>query len=71
MLQVRCDDITFDKKGVELVTTIYKDIKAANLNNVEITIGVHIDGDEWFKNENGEYNEDIVSLDAFLTNIEY
>ena len=71
LLNVRCDDITFDKKGVELVTTIYKDIIEANLDNINVTIGVHVD-DEWFKREDGfEYNEDDVTLEEFLSNIEY
>lgn len=34
-------------------------------------IGVHVDG-EWFKREDGsEYNEDVVTLEEFLSNIEY
>lgn len=31
LLNVRCDDITFNEKGVELIITIYKDIIEANL----------------------------------------
>ena len=35
-------------------------------------LGVHIDGGEWFKREDGsEYNEDVVTLEEFLSNIEY
>ncbi|RHI25685.1 hypothetical protein DW172_03100 [Agathobacter rectalis] len=72
LLNVRCDDITFDKKGVELITTIYKDIIEANLDNINVMIGVHIDGGKWFKREDGsEYNEDVVTLEEFLSNIEY
>lgn len=72
LLQVRCDDITFDKKGVDLITVLYKDIVAAGLSDVKISIGVHIDGEEWFKREDKtEYNEDVVTLDEFLANIEY
>lgn len=72
LLNVRCDDITFDEKGVELITTIYKDIMGANLDNINVMIGVHVDGDEWFKREDGsEYNEDVVTLEEFLSNIEY
>ena len=69
---VRCEEITFDKKGVELLTTIYNDIIEANLQNINVMIGVHIDGYEWFKREDGsEYNEDVVTLGEFLNNIEY
>ena len=72
LLNVRCDEITFDKKGVDLLNTIYKDIVDANLQNVNVMIAVHVDGNEWFKREDGtEYNEDIVTLDEFLNNIEY
>ena len=73
LLNIRCDDITFDKNGVELVTEIYKKIIAMDLKNVKVMIGVHVDADEsWFKIEDGsEYNEDIVTLDEFLENIEY
>lgn len=72
LLNVRCDDITFDKKGVELITTIYKDITEANLADVKVMIGVHVDGDKWFKREDdSEYNEDSVTLEEFLNNIEY
>lgn len=69
---VRCEEITFDKKGVELLTTIYNDIIEANLQNINVMIGVHIDDGEWFKREDGsEYNEDSVTLEEFLNNIEY
>lgn len=72
LLQVRCDNITFDGKGVDIVTAIYNDIVEANLPDVTISIGVHVDGEEWFKREDGtEYNEDMVTLNEFLANIEY
>lgn len=72
LLQVRCDDITFDEKGVDFVTALHNDIVAAGLDDVKISIGVHVDGEEWFKREDGsEYNEDMVTLDEFLANIEY
>lgn len=72
LLQVRCDNITFDEKGVDIVTVIYNDVVAANLPDVTISIGVHVDGEEWFKREDGsEYNEDMVTFDEFLENIEY
>ena len=72
LLQIRCDDISFDKKGVDIITVIYNDILAAGLSDVKISIGVHVDGEEWFKREDGsEYNEDMVSLDEFLENVEY
>lgn len=71
LLQVRCNDITFDKKGIDLITIIYNDIVAAALNNIKITIGVHVDGEKWFKRDDGsEYNEDIFALDEFLANVE-
>lgn len=72
LLQVRCDDITFDEKGVDIITVLHNDIVAAGLSDVKISIGVHVDGEEWFKREDGsEYNEDMVTLDEFLANVEY
>ena len=72
LLQVRCDDISFDEKGVDIITVIYNDIMAAGLYDVKISIGVHVNGEEWFKREDGsEYIEDMVTLDDFLENVEY
>ena len=72
LLNVRCDDITFDKNGIEILTEIYRDIINSNLQNVNVMIGVHVDADEWFKRADGtEYNEDLVALEEFLNNIEY
>ena len=72
LLNVRCDDITFDTRGVKLLTQIYTDIIKSNLQNVKVMINVHVDGKEWFKKEDGsEYNEDSVTLEEFLLNIEY
>lgn len=72
LLNIRCDEITFDEKGVDLLTVIYKNILNANLQNVKVMINVHVDGKEWFKKEDGsEYNENSVTLEEFLLNIEY
>lgn len=72
LLNIRCDEITFDEKGVDLLNVIYKNILNANLQNVKVMINVHVDGKEWFKKEDGsEYNEDSVTLEEFLLNIEY
>ena len=38
---------------------------------VKVYVAVHVD-DEWFQREDGtEYNEDVVTLDEFLENVEY
>lgn len=72
LLQVRCNDITFDEKGVEIITALYNDIVANDLSDVKISIGVHVDGEKWFIREDGtKYNEDEVTLDEFLENVEY
>lgn len=72
LLQVRCDDITFDEKGVDIITIIHNDIVASGLSDIKISIGIHVDGEKWFKREDGtEYNEDMVDLDEFLANVEY
>lgn len=72
LLQVRCDEITFDMNGVVLLTDIHRVVNGLNLEDVIVGIGVHVDGEEWFKRENGtEYNEDVVSLEEFLDNVKY
>ena len=72
IITVRCDDITFDKKGIKLLKKIYDKLIKANLD-AKVTVNTHIDGDVWFKDENNhEYNEDEVeSFDEFLSYIEY
>jgi hypothetical protein len=74
IINVRCWDIAFDKPGVELLAEIYNklvDYKFTTLTP-KITVGIHIDGEEWFEREDGsEYNEDVVSMDEFLTSLEY
>lgn len=72
LMQVRCDDITFDEEGVELLTDIYTKVCGLGLKDVEISIAVHVDGPEWFRREDGsEYNEDTVTLEEFLKNVKY
>lgn len=72
LIQVRSNDITFDQQGVDKIVSIYKALQTSELEDVNITIGVHVDGEEWFKRVDGsEYNEDVVSLDEFLANIKY
>lgn len=72
LINVCCNDFTFDSKGIDLITTIYKDIIAARLANIEVKIAVHVDSDKWFKREDGsEYNKDEVTLEDFLHNVEY
>lgn len=72
LVQVRCDEITFDMNGVVLLTDIHRVVSGLNLEDTIVCIGVHVDGEEWFKREDGtEYNEDMVSLEEFLDNVEY
>lgn len=71
LVQVRCDEITFDREGVGLLTYIYDKLVQHGFEDARITIGVHVD-DEWFRDENGnEYNEDAVSLEDFCNNLDY
>lgn len=70
LILVRCWEISFDEKGVQLLKSIYDRLVEAELNGT-VTIGVHADN-EWFKDENGhEYNQDDVSYEEFLKYIEY
>lgn len=72
LLQVRCDAITFDLNGVILLTDIYRIVLMLLSDDIEVSVAVHVDGEEWFEREDGTtYNEDSVSLDEFLDNIEY
>ncbi|WP_315069238.1 hypothetical protein [uncultured Clostridium sp.] len=71
LILVRCWDISFDEKGVQILKSIYDKLLEAKLN-AEITVSVHIDGEIWFKDENGhEYNEDDVNYEEFLKYVEY
>ena len=40
LLNIRCDEITFDEKGVDLVSVSYKKKKNANLQNVKVKSGL-------------------------------
>jgi hypothetical protein len=74
IVNVRCWDITFDKPGVELLTEIYNKLVNYQFMTLapKILIGIHVDGDKWFKREDGsEYNEDAVSMEEFLANLEF
>lgn len=72
LIQVRCNDITFDEAGVGLLTDIYNKVCGIGLKGVAISIAVHVDGPEWFKQKDGSaYNEDTVTLEEFLKNVEY
>jgi hypothetical protein len=72
LFQVRSNHISFDKKGIELLSTIYHDINEVDISGVCVSLAIHIDGDQWFKRDDGtEYNEDNVeSWEEFLSNLE-
>lgn len=72
LIQVRSNDISFDKEGIELLSAIYHDIKEVDISGVCVSIAIHIDGDQWFKRDDGtEYNEDNAeSWEEFLSNLE-
>lgn len=69
-LQVRCDDIDFTIDGINLLKEIYE-LMCAN-HTLKVSIGIHVDAEEWFKDENGhEYNEDIAKTwEEFMENLE-
>lgn len=71
ILLVRSDEITFDEFGVDILEEIYNTIMDMELEDVLVEIEVHAN-QECFKDKNGhEYNKDTVSLEEFLSNIEY
>jgi len=70
VIEVRCTDITLDRKGVELLKVIYEKLLESDID-AKISVGVTVD-EEWFKREDGsEYNLDEVTFDEFLNNLEY
>lgn len=68
-LQVRCDGICFDIDGINLLKEIYE-LMCAN-DTLKVYIGIHVDLEEWFKDENGhEYNEDVAETwEEFMKNL--
>jgi len=69
LYQVRCDDIAFDKKGLSLLKRIYDLLRKDK--NFDVTVFIHVDANEWFKDETDhEYNEDVVTWDEFIKNLE-
>lgn len=72
LVQVRCDEITLDSNGVDMLTYVYELVQNMNLSDVRITIGVNAGNGEWFEDANGhEYNEDMVTMEEFLEKVEY
>lgn len=68
-LQVRCDDIDFTMDGIELLKEIYE-LMCEN-SRLNVSIGIHVDAEEWFRDEDGQYNEDIAETwEEFVTNLE-
>lgn len=69
-LQLRCYEIGFTVDGINLLKEIYE-LMYAN-NTLKVSIGIHVDAEEWFKDENGhEYNEDVAETwEEFMTNLE-
>lgn len=69
-LDVRCNDVTLDKNGLDILKNIY-DVLVSKLKDVRIYILVHIDVDNWFINEKGEeYNEDDAGTwENFISNL--
>lgn len=69
LLNVRIDDLSFDEKGVYIITRLYNEIRGKAYNNIKCTIGVS--ADTFFIDEDGsEYNEDSVTLEQFINRIE-
>lgn len=67
---VSCYEITFTKEGIEVLKEVY-DILSNLSPDIVVTVNVHVD-EEWFKREDGtEYNEDMVSWEEFVENLEY
>lgn len=72
LFQIRSDCFTFDEKGIEIIKVAYDAIKNEGIEDIKISIGIHVDADEWFKDEQGhEYNEDVAETwKEFIENLE-
>lgn len=69
LINVRINDQTFDEKGVYLVTSLYNEIRSKAYENVNCSIGVNVD--TFFTDDDGtEYNEDLVTLEQFMSRLE-
>ncbi len=69
LINVRINDQTFDEKGVYIVTSLYNEIRSKAYENVNCSIGVNVD--TFFTDDDGtEYNEDLVTLEQFMSRLE-
>lgn len=69
LINVRINDQTFDEKGVYIVTSLYNEIRSKAYDNVNCSIGVNVD--TFFTDDDGtEYNEDLVTLEQFISRLE-
>ena len=69
LINVRINDQTFDEKGVYIVTSLYNEIRSKAYDNVNCSIGVNVD--TFFIDDDGtEYNEDLVTLEQFMSRLE-
>ena len=69
LINVRINDQTFDEKGVYIVTSLYNEIRSKAYENVNCSIGVNVD--TFFTDDDGtEYNEDLVTLEQFMSSLE-
>lgn len=69
LINVRINDQTFDEKGVYIVTSLYNEIRSKAYDNVNCSIGVNVD--TFFTDDDGtEYNEDLVTLEQFMSRLE-
>lgn len=72
IIQIRSDDITFDKEGIKLLKSIHDKLIGAKLD-AKVTIDTYVDGDVCFTREDGsEYNEDeALTWEEFIGHLEY
>ena len=69
LINVRINDLTFDEKGVYIVTSLYNEIRSKACENVNCSIGVN--ADTFFTDDDGsEYNEDSVTFEQFMSRLE-
>ena len=71
LLLIRSNDITFDEKGIKILTHIYKVASMLQLKDAKVGISVFTDHMCFKASDGSTYNEEVVSLEEFLRDIEY
>ena len=67
VLEVRCDDITLDMKGVKLLKKIHDKLLRIDM---DIDVKVAVSVDDFWEDGSDSYNEDVVTWDEFIKEVQ-